>query len=99
MQPAKPQRRFHAYCIGAPKTGTTTIAAMFRRHYKAAHEPAALTTNRLVIAALEAKLKGDALTKIDPTFVNDRIWHHCRDLIEAFFPETVSRYESGRFSR
>jgi len=32
-------RRFHAFCIGAPKSGTHSIAAVFAKHYRAAHEP------------------------------------------------------------
>jgi hypothetical protein len=32
-------RRFHAYCVGAPKTGTMSIAGLFTDHYRVAHEP------------------------------------------------------------
>lgn len=32
-------RRFQAYCIGTAKSGTSSIAALFRKHYQAAHEP------------------------------------------------------------
>lgn len=32
------RRRFRAHCVGAPKSGTHSIAAVFR-HYRAAHEP------------------------------------------------------------
>jgi len=49
-------RRFHAYCVGAAKTGTTTIAHMARGHYRAAHEPDAENTSRLVIDFLEQKI-------------------------------------------
>ncbi len=31
-------RRFHAYCVGMPKTGTHSIAAVLRKHYRAGHE-------------------------------------------------------------
>src|SRR5690348_13414736 len=62
-QPIGSERRFHAYCIGAPKTGTTSIAAMFRAHYRAAHEPSAQATNRLVIGALESKIAGESLVQ------------------------------------
>lgn len=34
-------RRFHAYCVGLPKTGTTTLAATFKPVSRAAHEPLA----------------------------------------------------------
>lgn len=32
-------RRFHCYCVGAAKTGTTSIAKAFEKEYKTAHEP------------------------------------------------------------
>jgi hypothetical protein len=32
-------RRFHAYCIGAAKTGTHSIASLFASRYRTAHEP------------------------------------------------------------
>ncbi|NJN68526.1 MAG: radical SAM protein [Chloroflexaceae bacterium] len=31
-------RRFRLYNVGIPKTGTTSVAALFRQHYRAAHE-------------------------------------------------------------
>lgn len=32
-------RKFQAYCIGAPRTGTNSIAGLFSDHYRAHHEP------------------------------------------------------------
>jgi hypothetical protein len=49
-------RRFHCYCVGAAKTGTTSIASSFGKFYKTAHEPEALKTNRLVIKYLEGNI-------------------------------------------
>lgn len=34
-----PTRRFHAFCVGTPKSGTTSVANIFRTHFRAAHEP------------------------------------------------------------
>lgn len=56
-------RRLHAYCIGAAKTGTTTVADMFRGGFRAAHEPATSATNRLVIDALEGRIGAAELEK------------------------------------
>lgn len=36
--PRTRERRFHAYCVGAPKSGTHSIGTVFHRYY-AAHEP------------------------------------------------------------
>jgi hypothetical protein len=32
-------RKIQAFCVGAAKTGTTSIAEMFKQHYRAGHEP------------------------------------------------------------
>lgn len=32
-------RKIHAFCIGTPKSGTTSIAGLFDRNYRASHEP------------------------------------------------------------
>lgn len=52
IRPLLQRRRFHAYCLGAPKTGTTSISMMLRRHYRAEHEPLGAGTLELVQAAL-----------------------------------------------
>lgn len=57
------RRRFHAYCIGAAKTGTTTVAAMLRRNFLAAHEPETFSTNRLVINFMSGQLQAADVRK------------------------------------
>ncbi len=37
--PHRDHRRFHAYCIGLPRSGTHSIGYMFATHYVAKHEP------------------------------------------------------------
>jgi hypothetical protein len=49
-------RRFHAYCVGAAKTGTTSIAHCFFPFYRSQHEAEVEETNRLVISYLEGRL-------------------------------------------
>lgn len=49
-------RNLKVYCVGAAKTGSTSLAAMFRPHYRAAHEPETSRTNQLVIDWLENSL-------------------------------------------
>ena len=38
LRPNK-SRRFHAYCVGAPKSGTHSIAKLFSTYYYSLHEP------------------------------------------------------------
>jgi hypothetical protein len=56
-------RRFHAYCVGAGKTGTHSIAGLFARHYRAAHEPEALWTIDTILSAAQGRLSSPRLEK------------------------------------
>lgn len=49
-------RRFQAYCVGAAKTGTTTVGEMFSFAYRSVHEAEAQRTNHLVIQHLEGQI-------------------------------------------
>lgn len=39
LRPIFQSRRFQIYCVGTAKSGTHSIAELFRDHYRAAHEP------------------------------------------------------------
>jgi len=64
MEPLSPQswsrlpswgrRRFHAFGLGAPKSGTQSLAAMFAGHYRAVHEPLARPLIERIVAAQAA---------------------------------------------
>jgi hypothetical protein len=47
-------RRFQAFCVGAAKTGTHSLAAIFERHYRSAHEP----SSEQLIGLLQQKRQG-----------------------------------------
>lgn len=49
-------RKAHVYCIGAAKTGTTSVAHIFNGFLRAAHEPNVSDTTKLVIRYLDDKL-------------------------------------------
>lgn len=34
-----PRRNFHAFCVGLPRSGTHTIASLFKKNYASWHEP------------------------------------------------------------
>ncbi len=62
IQKLKP-RKFRAYCIGAAKTGSTSLAAMLQSKYKSAHEPETERTNQLVIDWLEGVIDDSELKR------------------------------------
>jgi hypothetical protein len=33
------KRHFHSFCIGTPKSGTTSVAGLFDKNYRSSHEP------------------------------------------------------------
>lgn len=49
-------RRFQAYCVGAPKSGTTSVFGMFSTRYRAGHEMQFEETMKLAISRLEGRL-------------------------------------------
>ena len=54
-------RRFQAYCVGAAKTGTTSVSRLFAPHYLSAHEPDTVRSNRLAIDFVRGRLSEDAV--------------------------------------
>lgn len=55
-------RRCHVYCLGAAKTGTTSLAQMLSQQRRSAHEPETAETNQIVIGYLSKKLsKNDVM--------------------------------------
>jgi hypothetical protein len=39
LRPLIFRRKIHGYCIGPPKTGTTSLSGMFSKNYRSRHEP------------------------------------------------------------
>jgi hypothetical protein len=56
-------RRTRLYCIGTGKTGTHSIAAMFSRNVRSAHEPEALQLIEKIIARKEQRISEEELTQ------------------------------------
>ncbi len=53
-------RRFHAYCVGMPKTGTHSLAEVLR-NYRSVHEPEGLFYMGIAMARAEGKLSESQL--------------------------------------
>lgn len=49
-------RKTHVYCIGAAKTGTTSIAQIYNKVYRTAHEPEVEQTTGCVMDYLSGRL-------------------------------------------
>ncbi|HEY9826309.1 MAG TPA: sulfotransferase [Stenomitos sp.] len=57
------EQKFRAYCIGAPKTGTTSIATIFSKNHRSAHEPEASLVLEKILNYLDGKLDQKGLTQ------------------------------------
>lgn len=56
-------RKAHVYCIGAAKTGTTSISHIFNGPLRSAHEPNVTATTKLVIQYLNGELNDERCAK------------------------------------
>lgn len=56
-------RKSHTYCVGAAKTGTTSLALIMSQAIRSAHEPLVTQTNDLVISYLNNELTKTELHK------------------------------------
>jgi hypothetical protein len=55
--------RFKAYCVGAHKTGTTSIHKAFSQNYRSAHEPEARVLTDQLLAFATGKIDKDEFTQ------------------------------------
>lgn len=57
------KRNFHVFCVGLPRSGTHSIASLFRHKYRAAHEPYAGTTILLINELFKGKATKKQVTE------------------------------------
>lgn len=57
------EQKFRAYCIGAPKTGTTSIASIFSQSHRSAHEPEASLILEKILLYISRNLDRKGLTQ------------------------------------
>jgi hypothetical protein len=92
---APPERRFHAYGVGAPKSGTHSVANLFSPAYRSAHEPHAVLTLMHLLRWLEGRSSDAAMERL--LRARDR-WlgleveaahylHHVVGMLVRLFPE------------
>lgn len=88
-------RKFHCFCVGAPKTGTTSIAWIFR-NYRSAHEPDPIKTTEFIIKVDQgfySKEEAISLIKERDKLLNLEIESghplvYISDLLVEIFPES-----------
>jgi len=91
-------RRFHIYAVGAPRTGTTSMAHLFEKNYRSQHEPG----EEEMIVAIQAKESGSLGRPELLQFLRERDLEHRFELeashpIAAFAGELVELFPEARF--
>ncbi len=91
-------RRFHAYCVGPPKSGTVSVWGLFSERCRAAHEAG----RPVVVELINRKIQGSH----EPRTLMKRLRNRDRDLrlemdsfslLAAFSGELVSAFPQSRF--
>ena len=86
-------RRFHGYCLSAPRSGTHSISYIFEKACRSAHEPFASQTIQLTLAYCKGEIdkstlfntlkKRDAVAQLDME-ASHYLYHLSGALVELF---------------
>ena len=92
------EKKRHIYCIGAPKTGTMSIAEVFGDRYRAAHEPEPKENIEVILAFESGEIDPEEM--MEWVRVRDQLL--CLDCEAAhylvfFAPLLVEAFEDARF--
>ena len=60
-EPSPGARRFHAYCVGMPKSGTHSIESILAGQYRTAHEPEPAEVIRAILAYERGRMSASEL--------------------------------------
>jgi hypothetical protein len=91
-------RRCHVFAVGSPKTGTHSLAALFARHYRSAHEAEAEAHVALLARRRAGEISDDAVKR----WLADRDYRLWLDMDAAhingeFAPELCELFPAARF--
>lgn len=88
-------RRIHAYGVGAPKTGTHSLAGLFSTSYHSAHEP--LPAEMICYATLSDLNKDEVKRFIIKRDSELQLEFEANHLLVSFIDILISEFPSARF--
>ncbi|MDZ7693143.1 MAG: sulfotransferase [Balneolaceae bacterium] len=91
-------RQFHVFCVGLPRSGTHSLANLFRLNYRADHEPYHGATVKLLIDLYKNKISKDRI--INHLKVKDEILQlelEAAHYLYKLVPELVSLFPESKF--
>ncbi len=98
LWPVLRPRRIHAYCVGAPKSGTVSVYGMFASHFRSAHEAARPEVVDMMIERFEGRPATQA--DIDRLQKRDRSLRLEMDsfcMLAMFSEELATAFPTARF--
>jgi len=91
-------RRFHAYCIGTSKSGTHSIAGIFGRRYRVAHEPGYRQVIEMIIDASSGAASQSQLVEFARSRDNClRLELECSHPIFYFLDILLDEFDEAKF--
>jgi len=98
VRPIIIKRKFQAYCVGTPKSGTTSLYGMLKDNYRSVHEPRAEPLIKAILARADGELSYDEFAR----FVRKRdadLWLELESsFVAGFIVDVLSReYPDSKF--
>lgn len=91
-------RRRHLYCVGLPKAGTESVAKLFGKAFRSAHEPQYRETIELACAAGEHRLAPEDVRRALLSRDRDlRLDVEASHVLARFCPELVEIFPAAKF--
>jgi len=92
------QRKFQVYCVGLPRSGTHSVASMFRNKYRAEHEPYAGATIKMI----EDVIRGRSSEKkvLEHLYIRDRFMQlelESAHYLYQFIPQLLELFPESKF--
>lgn len=88
-------RQIHAYCIGAPKTGTHSVAGLFSQHYRSQHEP--MIAEMLFYSTLEDLQESDIRAYLRQRDTRLQLDMESNHLLISFVDILVDEFPEAKF--
>ncbi len=91
------RRKFHAFNVGAGRTGTVSIHAMFSAYYVSMHEPEAHILIPLIIeneGKADRRPFRDYVWDKDRRLINDAANVHCGAIMKTLYPDSEVTVEA-----
>jgi len=92
------KRKFQVYCVGLPRSGTHSVASMFRNKFRAEHEPYAGATIKMIEDVKRGKSSDKKVLK--HLYIRDRLMQlelESAHYLYQFIPQLLELFPESKF--